>query len=373
MLSPARAIVLVAVLSVVPLVSTIASAQDAGPPATADGIVDLALVGPEDSELKDSIRELLARLHVAVAAPGAPSGGSSSRVASVQIDLSSRTDALIVVTDAATGEVRLRRSVPRDASAAITREEIAHAVQSAVEAALVAARDRASQPPPPAPPPPPPSVIVVAPAPPPVKEEPKPIPPPSRFGLEVATLAGVGPIANDSGAGTRIGLGVVAVSRAFLRPSLALSFLYAVPFDNAVQFDNGNQDLSTQTTIVSTRALAGIGLVRGAWFAADLGVGGGFDDITVAPRSNQLSVNDQTTRIDALLSAMLTAHVGLTAGVVLLVSAGVDVDLDSRRYVYAQGSTDTPLLAPWNVRPMILAGFGFTALGDGYFPTSGGH
>ena len=71
---------------------------------------------------------------------------------------------------------------------------------------------------------------------------------------------------------------------------------------------------------------------------------------------------------------MLTAHVGAQrGGSSLLVSAGADMDLDSRQYVLAQGATSHPILEPWRFRPMILAGFGFTALGDGVFPVGGGH
>jgi hypothetical protein len=159
------------------------------------------------------------------------------------------------------------------------------------------------------------------------------------------------------------------VSRAFLRPSLAVSLLFAVPFDT------GNEKISTQTTIVSLRALPAVSLYRGSWLAVDLGAGAGFDVVTVAPRSEQLpasNVNDQTTRVDAIVSSMVTAHARVAPSVVVLLSAGVDVDLDSRQYIFADGTDDTQVFAPWRVRPMVLAGFGFTALGDGFFPSGGG-
>jgi hypothetical protein len=373
MASPARAIVLVAALSIVPLVSARARAQDGGTVRVADGAVDVRIVGTDDPELRDSIRELLARLHLSLS----PAGGASSRVASVQIDLSSRSEALVVVTDGATGEASLRRSVPRDASADIVREEIAHAVQSAVEAALLAARERAAQPAPaaPAPPPPPPPVVapVAQPSPPsrPVAEEPRAPPHSSPFGIEVATLAGVSPIADSSGLATRIGLGASVNARTLLHPSIALAFLYAVPFGN------GDEELSTLTNIASVRGLAGIGVFHGRWLAVDLGVGGGIDVVTVAPHSDELPSSvalNPATRVDRILSAMVTAHAGISSGIILLLSAGVEMDLDSRQYVLADGNAVNPVLAPWQFRPMILAGFGFTALGDGLFPigTGGG-
>jgi hypothetical protein len=375
MLPPARARVLAAALSLVPLaalVSRDARAQDASAPSRGDGVVELTIAGADDdTALRDSIRELLSRLDLTVVAPGAPGVKPSSRIASVQIDLTSRTDALVLVTDAATGEVRLRRSVPRDTTAAIVREEIAHAVQSAVEAALLAARDRASQPPAPAPPaaPPPPPVVVALP--PPVAKEQPPAGParPAPLGLELATLAGVGPVADGAGPVSRIGLGASAVSRAFLRPSLGLSFLFAVPFDT------DTPHLSAHTTIFSIRALPAVGLFRGSWLAVDLGAGAGVDIISVAPHSSDLpsnDVNDQATRVDAIVSSMLSAHAAVAPGVTFLLSAGVDVDLDSRQYVFAQGPTNSDVLAPWQVRPMILIGVGFTALGDGFLPSGGG-
>ena len=119
-------------------------------------------------------------------------------------------------------------------------------------------------------------------------------------------------------------------------------------------------------------ALDRFGLIRGSWLALDLTAGGGFDVITVAPHSTDLpssNLDDQTTRIDAILSTMLTAHAAVAPGVVFLLSAGIDADLDSRQYVLAQGPTNTEVLEPWQVRPMILAGFGFTALGDGFIPS----
>jgi hypothetical protein len=369
MASPARAIVLVAALLVASLVPASARAQDGGAVRVADGAVDLRIVGPDDPELRDSIRELLARLHLSVSSPG----GAPSRVASVQIDLSSRSEALVVVTDGATGEASLRRSVPRDASADIVREEIAHAVQSAVEAALLAARARATQPPPPAPPPPPPPVAPLVAPPPPasraVAEEPRAASRPSPFGIEVATLAGVSPIANSSGLATRIGLGASVNARTILHPSLALAFLYAVPFGN------GDEELSTVTNIASVRGLAGVGVFHGRWLAVDLGVGGGIDVVTVAPHSGSLPSSvalNPATRVDRILSAMITAHAGISSGVIVLLSAGVDMDLDSRQYVLADGNTLDPVLVPWQFRPMVLAGFGFTALGDGLFSIGGG-
>jgi hypothetical protein len=352
------------------LVATGARAQES-PPPTVDGTVVLRIAGPDDPALRDSVRELLARLHLALAGAAADADGGAAKpaVARVEIDLSSPSDAVLLVSDGK-GEVRFRRTVPRDASAAIVREEIAHAVQSAVESEVLAARERPAPAPPPASPPagtPPPPL-----APPPnesAKEQPAPLARGTPFGLELTTLAGAGPIADGSGPVARVGLGAIAsATRTALRPSLGVSVLYAVPFDS------DTAEVTSHTSLLSARGLAAIELFRGRWLAANLGVGAGFDTMTVTPRSPNLPSSNlypTTTRTDAILSAMATAHAALFPGVVFLVSAGADVDLASRRYVLAQGSAETDVLAPWRVRPMVLAGFGFTAFGDGHFGGGG--
>jgi hypothetical protein len=391
-----------AVLLAVPLEATKARAQgvqgERGGTVPVDGTVVLRLQGPDDPALRDAIRELLARLHllVATSVPDADGGTSMQPVARVDIDLSSRTDALLVVTDDL-GEIRFRHAVPRDASAAIVREEIAHAVQSAVESAVLAERERAARPSP-AGPPPPSAPPTTAAAPPPSASTSPPItaplpPAPSDasakeqpalrahsppFGLELSTLAGVGPIANGAGPATRIGLGIAATSHGTLRPSLGFTFLYAVPFDSNASDGVG---LSMHTTIASFRLAPAIELVHGKWLAVDLSAGGGIDLTAVAPHSNPdpavafvptSDLKGQANRVDPILASMLTAHAALVPGVVFLLSAGVEVDLVSRAYVVDEGSAEVTVLAPWRVRPMVLAGFGFTALGDGHFSAGGG-
>jgi hypothetical protein len=131
--------------------------------------------------------------------------------------------------------------------------------------------------------------------------------------------------------------------------------------------------VSSHASVVSLRAIPAVEVLHARWFALDVGAGAGFDVLTVAPRSEQLpptSLGAQTSRVDPVLTAVATAHAAIAAGVVLLLAAGADVDFASRHYVLAQGTTDTDVLAPSRVRPTILLGFGFTALGEGH-STSG--
>jgi hypothetical protein len=75
-------------------------------------------------------------------------------------------------------------------------------------------------------------------------------------------------------------------------------------------------------------------------------------------------LRDRSSRIDPIVTAVLTAYASLTSGVVVFVSAAADTDLAIRHYVNVEGSAQSDVLTTWRVRPMILAGFGFTAIGD---------
>lgn len=356
---------LVAALLAAPLFETNARAQDgiAGP----DGAVALRIVGPDDPALRDSIRELLARLHLALAtARSDDAGAPPPLVARVEIDLSSPTDVVLVVSDP-TGEQRVRRTVPRESSSAIVREEIAHTVQSEVESALLAARERASRPAPPplapapvplAPPPAPLSVVAAPPA----KEQPRAEARRAPLGFEITTLVGVSPVTNNA-LGTRIGLETNLLSRWPLHPAIALSALYAVPFDEGPV---GDVELSAHVNLVSLRALPSLEIVQGRWFALDVGAGAGMDLMMVSSNTPiLLNVSGaKATNEDPILSAVATAHFALASGVSFLLSAGVDVDPVARRYVLVEGATPTNVFVPSQTRPMILAGLGFDALGD---------
>jgi len=63
--------------------------------------------------------------------------------------------------------------------------------------------------------------------------------------------------------------------------------------------------------------------------------------------------------------------VRLVPSVVLTVMALGDLDLAPSRYVVVQGAAVEPVLAPWTVRPTLLAGFTFTAVGQPIFAHGG--
>jgi hypothetical protein len=166
----------------------------------------------------------------------------------------------------------------------------------------------------------------------------------------------------------RVGGAVTVASRRGLRPSLTGAFTYALPFEASSTW------VDSHAKLASVRALASIELARASWIALDAGVGGGLDVLAIEPRSAVLppsSLGEPTTRTDAIATGAVAVHIAMAPGVVLSLNAIVDTDLASRRYVLQDGDQRVDVLAPWRVRPMLLAGFAFTALGDGVFEARG--
>ena len=78
-----------------------------------------------------------------------------------------------------------------------------------------------------------------------------------------------------------------------------------------------------------------------------------------------------TTRADPVVSAFAAAHVRLVPSVVLTVMGLGDLILAPSRYIVMDGAAVDPVLAPWRVRPTLMAGFTFTALGQPTFVRGG--
>ncbi|WP_205633704.1 hypothetical protein [Labilithrix luteola] len=339
-------------------------------------VVELNVTGGQDdvAVLDATIRELLGRLQLVVT--HGPALDRSTVLARVSVAMTSVGGARVEVIDARDGHVVMQRTVPKEGSSSITREAIAHAVQSAVEAQLLDAEAPAAEPAPapaapespsPAPAPAPtPATMPLEQAPPEALKDVVVEKPASRstMALDVATFGGFGPIARGSGIVPRVGAGVTLASRAGVRPALTLIGAYALPFDNDAAF------VSSRTSFVSIRALPSLQLVGFSQVAIDLSAGGGFDVLSVQPTSTVLpasALGQDTSRIDPLLTSMLTARIGIVPGVVLLASAGIDVDLSTRAYIVDNAGTRTEVLSPWRVRPAIVLGFAFTALGPAAF------
>ena len=341
-----------------------ATVPDAAPPPDSTRMVDVTIIaGGDDADtLLGSIRELLGRLglgvdpHVAAVAtplePPQPTAGLS-----VWVDLASRYEAVTIVRN---GRSEVRRTIPRDSSPAIVREEIGEAVRSGVEAELQADAVRN------APPPPAPSASP-APAPPPVAG-PEKLPPlptsPRWFALDLTVFGGGGPVASNSGPVARVGGGAVIGSRRRLRPSLTVTGAYFVPFDTV------QSNVKATATFVSLRAVPSIEVLHTPWLSLNVGAGGGVDVISVGDptaTSDTIAVNPQpvSDRVDPILTALATAYLALAPSVAFTIIVGSDVDFVARRYVISPPQTD--ILDPWRPRPFALAGFTFTAVGNELF------
>ena len=397
-------------MALVPWVASVATAARAQPvppagdaPVAGAPVVELVVVGGgrEASALLDTMRDLLGRVGLvleahAVATPAAAASiPRGSAVARVEVDLRSPGEAGIVIEGRR--QAPKQRTVRRDPSPSIAREEVAQAIQSGVEAQLFADPEghkatapevdgadatppapTAVTPPvdtPPAPvasAPPSPGLPPDAPLPalPVAREAPAPSSrmPPS-YGVDVSTLAGGGWFASGSGPVAALEGDVTLAGRRGWRPSLSLSGRAVLPFGGSVD------SVTDHTSAFAVRALAGVEVVRASWITLVGGAGGGADVLWASPSSPVLPpsvLGADTTLADPIVTAFAAAHVRLVPSVVLTVMALGDLDLRPARYVVDQGSAVDPLLSPWRVRPTLLAGFTFTALGQPTFARPGG-
>jgi hypothetical protein len=351
--------------------------------------VELIVIGGgrEAVPLLDTMRELLGRVGLIVEAhvvampadvAAIPRGSAAARV---QVDLRAADEVVIVTEGRRPGATQ--RTIRRDPSPSLAREELAQAIQSAVESqlfsdpetrslaagALASGEPPAPEPPPSAQPAPPPAP---EPAPPPspapssilAREAPSAPPSSSSFGLDVTTLAGGGWLASASGAVVTIGGDVTLASRRGWRPSLSLAGRAVLPFDATAD------SVACHASAFDGRLLAGLELARGSWFSLVAGGGGGIDVMWADPRSAVLApsvLRSSSTRVDAIVSVYTAARISLGPSVALTVMLLGDVDPAPSRYIVQQGSTSDTVLAPWNARPTVLAGFTFTALGPPAF------
>jgi hypothetical protein len=400
------------VVALVPLVAVLAgrgTAQAQGSDGAVDAgavsarVVEIVVVGGgrDAATLLDTVRELLGRIGLvveahAVAAPTSvaalPRGSAAARV---QVDLRA-PDEVVILTEGRR-QAPKQRTVRRDPSPIVAREELAQAIQSAVEAQLFTDPEGGGLSPPtegvdagPAPAPTGPAPVDTSPAPPaprppvapppmtppepapalaPVlaREAPAPARPPSSVAVEVSALAGGGGFAGATGPVVALGGDVTLASRRGWRPSLSLSGREVLPFD-------ASQDSVTcHASAFAVRALGAVELARASWVALAAGGGAGADVLWAQPRSAVLDASvlgPATTHADPVVSAFVAARVAVVPGVVLTVMALGDLDLAPTRYVVFQGGAADPVLSPWRVRPTLLAGLTFVALGPPAFAGS---
>lgn len=333
--------------------------------------------GRDTGALVDTVRELLGRLrlvanvHAVAGDDDAAKVARGASVARIVVDLRVPSETVLTVDGREGGPSR--RVVRRDPSPSVAREELAHAIQGAIEAQLLVDGDR---PPPPPPPPievPPPSdidhslAIVIPPAPPPRDATP-PAPTAATWGLDVTPLGGAGYFAPEAGPTVLLGGDIGLASRRGFAPSATLSIRGVLPFEGEVD------SVTARASAISLRAHGGLELVHVSWLALGVLAGGGMDVITVDPRSRTLPPNvlgATTTRVDPILSLGVRLSFPIVSSVALTVVFVGDLDLTGRDYVVNRGGVEESALSPSRVRPAMLAGFTFTPFGSGIFAPRG--
>lgn len=322
----------------------------------------------ESTILSATVALTLARMRLTMV----ESGQATSQEAcwtTVSIEHGQATGARVVVRSEG-GATLLDRTV-RDPSAEIQREQVADAVRGAIEALLLAEEDRRAEREP--------HTTTTAPKPaetsaifanvPPLGEQPRTSSPPvpTEFGLDVSALVASGPVASTEGVVTRVGGAAALAYRRGLQPSLVLSGLYAFPFSA------GGDLVAPQVNLGSVRLVGTLEPVRWSWGAFDVGAGGGIDVLSVEPASKLLpasALGGANTYVDPVISAMTTLRVSIAQNVVLSLSAQLDMNLITHEFVLDHRDDRQNVLSLWRVRPMLVAGFSFTAVGSPPFPRS---
>jgi hypothetical protein len=301
---------------------------------------------------------------------------SPDAFATAWIDMKSPQRAALVLVDGKSGRVVSRRSVPRASSADVTVEEVAHIVQASVEDMTVE-EERAAPPPPetkPVPPPaassaapPPSSTASAAPSPPPVPARANERREPPAWGVDVGaffTGAGFGSDSNVVVGGG--GLADVRLGRGSLRPVIALSGAYFVPYDASGAF------VRVRGNTLATRLAATL-----EWRATDrllvsAGPDLGADVFWMRPEAVSVTndrVGQSSTDASPMLGGLVGARLAFTRGADLFLLFATDVDLAPHRYVVKDGGgVGEVVFSPSRVRPSLSLGFSFSVAGNTYDP-----
>jgi len=336
--------------------------------------------GSDTGTLVDTVRELLGRLGL-VANVHAVNGDDDAAkiergpsVARVRVDLRSKDETVLLI-DGRGGDT-VRRTVHRDQRPTVAREELAHAIQGAIEAQLFLDGDRPPPPPdagpPLAPPPQPPAGLdegPVAVTMPPAYDT-APLRPASKsaLALDVTTLTGAGGFSSSSGPVVHFGGEVGLASRHRFGPFASVSFRALLPFEGETE------TVTAHASVASLRALGGVELARASWIGLSVAGGGGVDVLSVDARSRSLPQNvlqPATTRVDPILTLAVRLQFPIVSSVTFTVLLLGDVDLAGHDYVIERGTVDESVFSPWRVRPTALAGFTFTPFGRGAFSAAG--
>lgn len=284
----------------------------------------------------ESLHELAARLGVDLA----PEGASPEPFARVSVELDGREAVEITIVDAR-GQELARRSLPRQPSLEVLREEIAVIVSDALEAALAARRPEARPPP--------------APAPPAAQREPSG--PGPRLDATIFFAARSRDASGSFVPGAGLGLRLVAPGAPF-QPSLGLTGEVAMPYDV------NRKGVELRVSPYALRLRPSLSLPIKKSLSLEGSVGFGLDVVRVTPRGqdDDLVARAPSTKASPIVAPSLGLRLPI-GGADLSVSAGVDIDLAPRRYVVADPKGPGVALEPFALRPTLTLTIGLPLLG----------
>lgn len=345
-------------------------------------------VGPDVAEkalLRQALRELLSRLELTLA----PDGQKPSQVLMHFHVARLASGELWLQGHDAKGTQRFERRLP-PGPAQLQVESAAHVLHATCEALLAT-----PAPPPPAPAPkpkvaalaPPPAEatppvpeVAPAPEPTPAPEPPAPEPPPPSLAPPVVIATPEpAPTAEPTGPPLQLQAGAFltgrlsgALSGAGVGGELAVRLpvwrRFTVTSHAFGQWglEAGDALVRVRTQTFSLRVLAGARWLERERFALDASLGGGVDVATTVASSSTLPQSRlRPPRTDAIgeLAAQVTARFEVARHLELFVALALEVDLRPRRFVAQLGDEAQVVAAPWPVRPSLLLGASFDALG----------
>jgi hypothetical protein len=294
----------------------------------------------------ESLRELLARLDVALDV-GPSDAGESAALAAVAADFSTPKECALTVVDDR-GRVVMTRRLDQVGSPALLAEAAAHVVQSVIDDLR-----RPVQVHPPSPEEPRTPAVSAAPL---VEAPVAAAKPEGRFGLELSAFAAGRLLGQFSGGGGISATFNVRVGP--VRPGITLLALYQAPVTVTEPF------VTVAIQTLSPRALVSLEAMRTPRFHVDVALGGGADVffIGTAGMLGPMRLMHAPLYASPVLSAMVRGQLHVSSATSMFVGLGADLDLQPPNFVEREGMTTETVLAPWRVRPSLMLGFSFGAL-----------
>jgi hypothetical protein len=326
---------------VVTAVAAVASAEPAR--------VSLSTLGdaPRVEKFTASLRELISRQSVALEVRHIDAGEEPA-FAAVQADFSLPTECTLTIIDAK-GRIVLLRRLEQTDTADLLAEAAAHIVYGVVDELLNI---------------PPPRQANVPPSMPPMLEAgltptpPAPEKPQGPWGLELGAFFAGRELGQISAGG---GL-EVSVTHRFGRfhPGLLLLGTYQAPLEIRDSF------VTLQLQQVSPRLAVTLDLFHGRSARLDLGLGGGADVFLVSSWPTNLTQQNAPPRppfVSPVLTGLATGRIAVARSVDVYLGITVDVDLRPPSFTEHRDIGTISVLDPWVVRPSLVIGFSFSALG----------